>query len=450
MSKSFFKKYITILNEAVMLRSLQDAGPDYSEGDTQIWYWKEQYSHLMMRGYDYLKEKGRLPNPKALQMTHVLLGKIAEKNLEKIYSLMQGEAWSPQGQGRELVQKLGVGHTSMSVGDIVVIGKRVLMVDTQNFADIVTGEKNVMLLNDIFGESTEFKNNNEVGDRVNTPLGSGTIVKISAPADGVRGRMLVKLDDPSTAGPDGLKKDTFAFNSSDITPLVEDDRPNDNFGPDDIKKLERTDNINDARKMAIELISMASKRSMKPQKVAWFKNAVNSKKTVLDIVKLMYDLLLSGEGNKVIGGRHSMEPNSYRKAFGENEEDGAIDTGTEIYTPENPTDMISMDVPLFLRMLEFAKEDAVNDMSLHDVAERAVELMHDNEHLSMKNYNEIVGGQTPAPNVDERLSSQDTMKKWIKTVDETKKKGADGKACWDGYRYNGTKDGKDSCVKVKK
>ena len=32
---------------------------------------------------------------------------------------------------------------------------------------------------------------------------------------------------------------------------------------------------------------------------------------------------------------------------------------------------------------------------------------------------------------------------------EGKKKGADGKACWDGYRYNGTKNGKDSCVKVK-
>ena len=33
---------------------------------------------------------------------------------------------------------------------------------------------------------------------------------------------------------------------------------------------------------------------------------------------------------------------------------------------------------------------------------------------------------------------------------EAKKKGADGKACWDGYRYNGTENGKDSCVKVKK
>jgi hypothetical protein len=31
---------------------------------------------------------------------------------------------------------------------------------------------------------------------------------------------------------------------------------------------------------------------------------------------------------------------------------------------------------------------------------------------------------------------------------EAKKKGADGKACWDGYRYNGTENGKDKCVKV--
>ena len=32
---------------------------------------------------------------------------------------------------------------------------------------------------------------------------------------------------------------------------------------------------------------------------------------------------------------------------------------------------------------------------------------------------------------------------------EEKKKGADGKACWKGYRYAGTEDGKDRCVKIK-
>ena len=31
---------------------------------------------------------------------------------------------------------------------------------------------------------------------------------------------------------------------------------------------------------------------------------------------------------------------------------------------------------------------------------------------------------------------------------EGKKKGADGKACWDGYRYDGTENDSDKCVKV--
>jgi len=31
-----------------------------------------------------------------------------------------------------------------------------------------------------------------------------------------------------------------------------------------------------------------------------------------------------------------------------------------------------------------------------------------------------------------------------------KKKGVDGKACWKGYKYAGTKNGKDKCVKVKR
>ena len=33
-------------------------------------------------------------------------------------------------------------------------------------------------------------------------------------------------------------------------------------------------------------------------------------------------------------------------------------------------------------------------------------------------------------------------------ISESKIKGVDGKSCWKGYRYNGTEDGKDKCVKV--
>jgi hypothetical protein len=37
----------------------------------------------------------------------------------------------------------------------------------------------------------------------------------------------------------------------------------------------------------------------------------------MGIIKLMYDLLLSGEGHQVIGSKRSMNPNSYRSRFGE-------------------------------------------------------------------------------------------------------------------------------------
>lgn len=37
-----------------------------------------------------------------------------------------------------------------------------------------------------------------------------------------------------------------------------------------------------------------------------------------------------------------------------------------------------------------------------------------------------------------------------KTNESGKKVGADNKACWGGYRYQGTVNGKDICVPVKK
>lgn len=58
----------------------------------------------------------------------------------------------------------------------------------------------------------------------------------------------------------------------------------------------------------------------------------------------------------------------------------------------NPIDMITMDVPLFIRMLEYAKEDAKTDMDLHSATERALELTKSKGNLSMECYNTIIGG----------------------------------------------------------
>jgi len=55
------------------------------------------------------------------------------------------------------------------------------------------------------------------------------------------------------------------------------------------------------------------------------------------------------------------------------------------------TDTVSMDIPLLLRMMEYAREDAKTDLDLHDVAEKMIELSKHHDYLCMDNYNEIVG-----------------------------------------------------------
>lgn len=57
----------------------------------------------------------------------------------------------------------------------------------------------------------------------------------------------------------------------------------------------------------------------------------------------------------------------------------------------NPKDKITVDVPLFIRLLEYAREDAKDDMDLHRVAENAIELSRLAGTLGMVDYNTIVG-----------------------------------------------------------
>ena len=62
---------------------------------------------------------------------------------------------------------------------------------------------------------------------------------------------------------------------------------------------------------------------------------------------------------------------------------------------ENPIDIVSMDVPLFIRMLEFAREDASTDMDLHDLAQKAIKMSSEGEPLTMMHYDELVSKGAP-------------------------------------------------------
>lgn len=59
----------------------------------------------------------------------------------------------------------------------------------------------------------------------------------------------------------------------------------------------------------------------------------------------------------------------------------------------NPRDIITVDVPLFIRLLEYAREDAQTDMDLHNVSENAISLALSGKTLTMDDYSSIVGSQ---------------------------------------------------------
>lgn len=67
-----------------------------------------------------------------------------------------------------------------------------------------------------------------------------------------------------------------------------------------------------------------------------------------------------------------------------------------IHKEDDEIDTVTLDIPLFLRLLEYAKEDAKSDMDLHNVTEKTIELSKQGGTLSMDQYSDIVGEITEA------------------------------------------------------
>lgn len=53
-------------------------------------------------------------------------------------------------------------------------------------------------------------------------------------------------------------------------------------------------------------------------------------------------------------------------------------------------DIVQLDVPLFIRLLELAREDIKDDADIHDLAQKAIELSK-NGPIDMGSYDELVG-----------------------------------------------------------
>tara|TARA_B110000503_G_C6868994_1_gene297832 strand:- start:3 stop:383 length:381 start_codon:yes stop_codon:yes gene_type:complete len=63
---------------------------------------------------------------------------------------------------------------------------------------------------------------------------------------------------------------------------------------------------------------------------------------------------------------------------------------------DNPKDVIRLDVPLFIRLLEYAREDAKTDMDLHSATEKIIAMSQTGQTLTMDQYNGIVGSSEQA------------------------------------------------------
>lgn len=67
------------------------------------------------------------------------------------------------------------------------------------------------------------------------------------------------------------------------------------------------------------------------------------------------------------------------------------DFSVEEANKKDSIDTLTIDIPLFIRLLEYAREDAKNDVDLHNVAENALSLSKTKNTLAMKDYEKIVG-----------------------------------------------------------
>jgi hypothetical protein len=82
----------------------------------------------------------------------------------------------------------------------------------------------------------------------------------------------------------------------------------------------------------------------------------------------------------------------------------------------NPIDTITMDVPLFIRMMEFAREDAKSDLDLHDVAEKAISLSNNGKTLTMSDYETMFGDMLNEDDWMQADDESDMAKSQLKSI----------------------------------
>ena len=143
-----------------------------------------------------------LANPDDLLSTHKFVINTEHSDPEEVFVEMQSENWSPNGEARGLIKSLALEHTSMSVGDVVVIDNIPYQaLPTFGFVNLKTGKR--------FENETDVKDvvvAEKVGGKYASMAAIQSSINIDSPWSGIKEILNQMLSHDQSLGLDGLKR----------------------------------------------------------------------------------------------------------------------------------------------------------------------------------------------------------------------------------------------------
>lgn len=109
---------------------------NFQSGDVEIWYTRRESFRDLSMGFHFCEKHGLLPDLENLDRTHSFVAAVSgPKDVEEMdsyFTRFQGDFIS--GNFQTVVHDFNLSHTSMSVGDLIVIDRTVWMVNSCGFA----------------------------------------------------------------------------------------------------------------------------------------------------------------------------------------------------------------------------------------------------------------------------------------------------------------------------
>ena len=159
---------------------------------------------------------------------------------------------------------------------------------------------------------------------------------------------------------------------------------------------------------------------------------------------------LSSEKDSVSPGVQQLKTDQYMGMY-KFSKDVAGHDGKKQHAPKSEPNKVYKDAPVVVgysdvddKMTKAAMKGKVKQT----VAAGSKEPPAVNKHSPLSKNEDVAEGKK-CPQCGSTSCTCEPGKCNCKPVEEDKIKGKDGKACWKGYRYGGTKDGKDVCIKVR-